>query len=71
MIIEAPLTPEQVEALNRYQKSGRFHPFTCPGGPGDGNCTERDLIATPDGWVCACGAYRQSWAHENMLKVAP
>ena len=27
--IEAPFTTEQVENLNRYQLSGRFHPFTC------------------------------------------
>lgn len=27
--IEAPFTDEQVIALNEYQESGRFHPFTC------------------------------------------
>jgi len=30
--INAPFTPEQVEFLNQYQESGRFHPFTCCSG---------------------------------------
>jgi hypothetical protein len=64
--IRAPWTPEQVEALNRFQKSGRFHPFTCPGKWA--KCAEhRDLVATTDGWVCACGKYRQDWASDFML----
>ena len=29
MTITAPFTPEQVKALNYYQASGVFHPFTC------------------------------------------
>lgn len=28
-IIRAPWSAGQVEALNRYQKDGRFHPYTC------------------------------------------
>jgi len=27
--INTPFTPEQVEALNKYQNEGKFHPFTC------------------------------------------
>jgi hypothetical protein len=27
--IKTPFTSEQVEALNKYQNEGRFHPFTC------------------------------------------
>ena len=27
--IQTPFTPEQVEALNKHQNDGRFHPFTC------------------------------------------
>jgi hypothetical protein len=67
-MIKAPFTAEQVEALNQYQKSGKFHPFTCPGNLSD--CAKhRDLIATTAGWVCACGKYQQYWAHESMMEV--
>lgn len=30
-------------------------------------CPSRNLIPTPDGWVCACGRYRQDWAYAFML----
>lgn len=66
--IHAPWTDEQVERLNQYQQAGRFHPYTCPGRDDDADddaddCPDRNLIATTDGWVCQCGAYRQTWAH--------
>ena len=35
MTVTAPFTPEQVENLNRYQRSGDCHPFTCGGNRGD------------------------------------
>ena len=68
-------TEEQVKELNEYQKSGRFHPYTC--GRNGKNCEikvdlkneTRDwakdgvLIATTNGWVCPCGEYTQDWAH--------
>ncbi len=63
-MIEAPFTDEQVAALNQFQCAGHMHPFTCPG---NRDCSDRDLIATTDGWVCPCGAYKQSWAHKFML----
>ena len=59
-IIKAPFTEEQVKYLNEYQKSGRFHPFTC-------ECRE-DLIATVNGWICSKCNYTQDWAHEFMSK---
>lgn len=64
--ITAPWTQEQVDMLNAAQNAGHLHPFTCPGdGPGCGSMHEtRDLIATVDGWVCACGRYRQDWAFD-------
>lgn len=55
----APWTPEQVEALNRFQQSGRFHPFTCPTAHPEG----RDLVAAEDGWHCPRCPYTQDWAH--------
>jgi hypothetical protein len=68
-VIKAPWTDEQVAALNRWQSRGDVHPFTCPGdGPGCGD--HRELTATANGWVCACGRYRQDWAHEMMVETA-
>lgn len=58
-----PWSPEKVAALNAQQSNGRFHPYTCPGDLPD--CEKhRNLIATEQGWVCACGKYKQEWAHE-------
>lgn len=80
--IEAPFTPEQVEALNRWQRNGNYHPFTC------GNCRDadteaevahfkktgkwkrgkeqRELVATEKGWICPTCDYTQSWAYAIM-----
>jgi hypothetical protein len=52
-------TKKQVERLNRWQKTGYIHAYTCPGN-GSKSCPQRDLIATEDGWVCACGNYTQT-----------
>lgn len=62
--IEPPWTAEQVEALNRFQKAGFMHPFTCP----DSHDGDRDLTATPDGWICLKCGYTQKWAHAFMLE---
>lgn len=69
--IQAPFTPEQVKALNKYQRSGAFHPFTC--------CSHNDcdrqaranqgvLVAFEEGWTCPCGAWKQDWAHAFMAE---
>jgi hypothetical protein len=70
-VIKAPFTPDQVEALNRYQKIAHFHPFTC----GSGNRTDEKhldgegvLVATPDGWKCPYCDYTQDWAHAVMAQ---
>jgi hypothetical protein len=61
-VIKTPWSDDQVKALNDRQKDGRFHPYTCPGNKIE--CEKhRSLIATKDGWVCACGEYKQGWAH--------
>ena len=71
-MITPPWTDEQVAALNRFQQSGEFHPFTC----GSGNRTDEKhldgegvLVATRNGWVCPWCDYRQGWAHDFMGKV--
>lgn len=60
-MFSAPWTSEQVENLNRYQKSGVFHEFTC------GGCDAGALIATQNGWHCTNCNYTQTTAHEFML----
>lgn len=66
--IKAPWTDEQVEKLNDFQTCGRVHPFTCPG---NSRCPQLKLTATNEGWVCACGEYKQNWAHSFMARGAP
>jgi hypothetical protein len=67
--LKAPFTPEQVEALNRWQSAGTGHPYTC----GSGRRTdaahldgEGVLIATEYGWRCPFCDYAQDWAHDFM-----
>ncbi|MFM9616816.1 hypothetical protein ACKI14_02500 [Streptomyces turgidiscabies] len=66
--IRAPWTPEQVAALNEFQRRGGMHPFTC-GGEHAGSSPA--LVARADGWHCpgsyqAPCDYRQDWAHVFM-----
>lgn len=68
--IKAPWTPEQVEALYRWQKNPNMHPFTC----GSGHRTdphhldnEGVLIPTVNGWKCPYCEYTQDWAHDFMF----
>lgn len=74
--IEAPFTPEQVVALNHYQRHGLLHPFTCGGDREDvahkryarehGDSDTGLLVAATAGWHCPACAYRQNWAHAFM-----
>jgi hypothetical protein len=63
----APWSDDQVDNLNRYQRAGLFHPFTC-GRRDDHRDDPGVLVAERDGWHCpaaGCG-YRQTWAHPFM-----
>lgn len=60
--IVAPWSSAVVTALNRYQRLGRYHPYSC------GEC-RRDLEATPEGWVCLACGYTQSWAHLASVPI--
>jgi hypothetical protein len=69
-----PWSKDQVAALNRYQREGWMHPFTC----GSGNRTdehhldgEGKLVATKDGWICPYCPYTQDWAFDFMFKPRP
>lgn len=70
--LTTPFSNEQVENLNKFQQSGMFHPFTCCSAGSAEKCERRNglsegvLIATPEGWVCPCGEYKQNWAHDFM-----
>lgn len=76
----APWTPEQVVALNKWQDSGKVHPFTCGGERMDdahrayqaqvgGDFGQ--LVAAADGWFCPVCGYRQNWAHAFMAQERP
>ncbi len=67
---KAPWSDAEVERLRLWQTDGRFHPFTCPGDRAE--CYgQRELIPTTEGWKCACGEYRQDWAHDLMFGTLP
>jgi hypothetical protein len=66
--ITAPFTPAQVDALNRYQRLGYVHEFTCPN---DHKGADRTLVATIKGWLCPHCYYTQSWAHAAMTGEPP
>lgn len=84
-IIYAPFSDEQVKNLNEYQKSGKFHPFTCCSPEDIKDCmrgvffaneneinmeqNEGLLTAKNEGWVCPCGKYTQNWAHKFMSEI--
>jgi hypothetical protein len=59
------MTQEQLDALNAFQHSGRFHPFTCGGNRTDEKHLDGEgiLEATPDGWKCPYCDYTQSFGH--------
>jgi hypothetical protein len=67
--IQAPFTPEQVAALNRFQQNENGHPFTCANGRDDKHLDgEGVLVATPEGWICPYCDYTQDWAHDFMAE---
>ena len=60
--VVAPWTDKQVEALNKFQRLGYVHEFTCP----ESHRESRTLVATHDGWACPSCSYRQAWAYDYM-----
>jgi hypothetical protein len=67
--IKAPWTPEQVVALQLFQDSGIFHPFTCGDRDDhpDMNGDKGILVPTVRGWICQFCDYTQDWAHDMMM----
>ena len=56
-----PFSEQQIKSMNDFQASGSFHPFTC-----GNDSRHRDLIATPEGWICPDCDYTQDWSHDWM-----
>jgi len=47
-MLKKPWTPEQVANLNAFQRSGKFHPFTCGSGRRKDHADgEGVLVVTP------------------------
>jgi hypothetical protein len=76
-ILKAPWTPEQVDALNRYQQSQFVHPYTCGSRDDEahdryaGEHSQHDtgiLVATPEGWRCPVCDYTQDSAFRMSLQ---
>lgn len=68
--IHIPWLKEQVDGLNRWQRAGYVHEFTCP------NRSQPDhgatpLLATTAGWICPFCNYTQTWAHDFMFEAPP
>lgn len=64
----APWNNAMVEALEQYQNSGVFHPYTCANRGNSQHVLRpgRDigqLTPTTAGWVCPDCDYMQDWAH--------
>lgn len=65
---EKKFTADEVLALDKYQRKGEMHPYTCPN-RGDGDHRENAvdlgaLVPTVRGWICPYCDYTQNWAHE-------
>ena len=67
---------ETVKGLEKYQRDGRFHPYTCPNRSLETHpyrAGDRDfgmLVPTTEGWVCRDCDYRQDWYMDGSLEVS-
>lgn len=68
MKITAPWSPAQVDALNKLQRRGNFHGYTCAESH---TPFDRTLVATKGGWICPHCDYRQDWAHFGLAGAVP
>lgn len=66
--IKAPWDGKEVDLLNRYQRLGYVHEFTCKQAH---EGLDRTLYATTNGWRCPHCDYQQDWAHAAMLRTQP
>lgn len=61
MMVKAPWSEAQIDALERFQHLDGVHPFTCP------EHSNRELVATHRGWICRYCNYTQDWANDFMM----
>ena len=65
--ITFPVSKEEVERINLFQKSKEFHPLTCCSPEDVEDCqrmkreNEGILTATENYLICPCGKYTQTW----------
>ena len=59
---------DEIKSINAFQKSGRFHPFTCGGDRTDEYHLDGEgvLVATEEGFICPYCVYKQDWCHSWM-----
>ena len=69
--LRAPFSEQDADNLNRFQASGKFHPFTCVRGHEDRGHVSLVAVAGA-GWICPVTAcdYTQEWAHAAMADPA-
>ncbi len=73
--VETPWSDEVVERLQRYQSSGRFHPYTCsqrslPGHRSHGTGEDIGvLVPGRHGFVCPDCGYVQTWCFSETLDI--
>jgi hypothetical protein len=61
VLVKAPWTDEQIDALERFQQTPGVHPYTCP------QHSTRELVATRRGWICRYCEYTQDWANDLLM----
>jgi hypothetical protein len=68
-IVKAPFASEQVEALNRYQKDGMFHQFTCCSDENSPNCKRRGSYETREQKAKGFLDKGLDWLKEEVKKL--
>jgi hypothetical protein len=66
-MLRVPFSPGEVAALNRWQRIGWVHPYTCPNRDDGQHASDAVLMATVRGWICPYCSHTQDWAAEYMV----
>lgn len=68
MKIQAPFNENQIKNLERYQRLGYVHPFTCP--QNSTHISDGILLPTTNGMICIECGYIQNWVHDYMTSAS-
>ena len=63
--LDAPWTPDEVDAINRWQKKPAVHEFTCDQGHHVALIAETCKLTCPHPGCL----YTQTWVHDFMVKA--